>query len=69
MSEIKNDNWKSFKDKPINSSRENPIWIASKKNQTVTLGYFDKDYGWFDMRGSGLSCSHWQFPIAPSMPN
>lgn len=62
------DGWISFKEKPDKSSRENPIWIASIKNKNVTLGYYDFNYGWFDMNGNGLSCSHWKYPTKPELP-
>ena len=61
-------NWISVKDgKPPKKGRDILYWFYSRKNDSVTIGYGDTTYGYFDMGGTGIGFSHWE-PVLPPDP-
>lgn len=62
------DNWISIKDeKPERKGKELLIWFYSSKDKSITLGY-GNEYGYYDMNGTGVSFSKWQYLNPPSPP-
>ncbi len=58
--------WYFASQRPLNSSKQNPIWIYSKKLGTVILGYFSGSF--FDMHGDGVPCFMWCELTKPDPP-
>ena len=63
--------WIKWNIYPTDSSKSNPIWVYSKKYNSITLGYYlDGVYtkGYYDMDGVGITCSFWTKLQPPKPP-
>jgi hypothetical protein len=54
---------------PKDSSKDNLVWVASRKFQTVSLGYYSKQYNtFFDINGNSIKYSLWAYVEKPLPP-
>lgn len=63
--------WIKWNTPPYETGKDNPIWVYSKKNNNMTLGYYSSGVftkGYFDLNGNGISCAFWSKLQPPEPP-